>query len=88
MSLSPDGTMVALAGGHWNMDRAGGVRVWDVSTGRQLAEQGPLAHGVSCLCFSHDGKGIVAGTYGRPNGKIFLWTVAELLKKPDQESKP
>jgi hypothetical protein len=64
------------------------VRVWDVSTGRQLAEQGPLAHGVSCLCFSHDGKGLAVGTYGRPNGKIFLWTVAELLEKTGGDSLP
>jgi WD40 repeat protein len=80
MSLSPDGKIVAVAGGHWNLDRGGGVRLLDLRTGRQLAERGPLAHGVSCLCFSHDGKGLVVGTYGRPEGKIFLWTTAELIK--------
>jgi WD40 repeat protein len=88
MSLSPNGAMVAIAGGHWNVDKAGGVRIWDVITGRQLAERGPLDHGVSCLCFSHDSKGLVVGTYGRPKGTILLWTVADLLEKNDGESKP
>jgi WD40 repeat protein len=81
MALSPDGKMVAVAGGTvWHPKKPGGVRIWDLNTGLQLAERGPLDCGVSCLCFSHDGVGLAVGTYGNPEGRVFLWKLAEIIE--------
>jgi WD40 repeat protein len=81
MALAPDGKLVAVAGGTvWMPDKPGGVRIFDVSTGHQVAERGSLDHGVACICFAQDSKGLVVGTYGPP-AQIFFWTVADLIEK-------
>jgi eukaryotic-like serine/threonine-protein kinase len=65
LALSPDGTLLA-SGGYSRVAPAWPVRLWEVKTGRQLAETIPQGNGATSLAFSPDGKYLVcAGTDGR-----------------------
>jgi RNA polymerase sigma factor (sigma-70 family) len=64
LALSPDGKLLASGSG----DRSGGedieldgLRLWDTSTGKELAKLGRYAEGVMGLCFSPDGKRLYSG---------------------------
>jgi WD40 repeat protein/predicted Ser/Thr protein kinase len=59
IALSPDGTLLAATG--VSRFSAVPVRLWDVKTGRQLAEYQPNRIGATSLVFSPDGKYLVCG---------------------------
>jgi WD40 repeat protein len=88
MALSPDGKLVAVTGRKvWHPEKPGGVRIFDVKTGRQVAARGPLENNVLSMCFARDSSALAVGTTG-PKGQIFIWTVTDLLKEANKEDKP
>ncbi|MCP3164289.1 WD40 repeat domain-containing protein [Myxococcus qinghaiensis] len=61
-ALSPDGTKLAFGG-------RPGLALWEVSTGRQLA-QTPFAFSPEALAWSADGRRVAGGGLG---GQVFVW---------------
>ena len=82
IALSPDGQRLASAG------IGGKIRIWDVRTGRQVAEfQGHDSH-VTCLAFSPDGETLACGL---SNSTAFIWKVpveVRTMKVPPQRLDP
>ncbi|WP_163864485.1 WD40 repeat domain-containing protein [Myxococcus eversor] len=62
VALSPDGTKLAFGG-------RPGLSLWEVSTGRQLA-QTPFAFSPETLAWSEDGRRVAGGGSG---GQVFVW---------------
>ena len=71
MAFSPDGRLLATAGGD------GTVRLWDVATGAELRQVGDPADRLSGVAFSPDGR-MLAATGN--DADIRLWDLAEVLK--------
>jgi len=76
MNFSPDGRMLAVA--VWGGGQQTGVKVWEVSSGKEvawLAAPTPNAHqnDVWAVAFSPDGRYIVSGD---TNGNVTLWNTA------------
>lgn len=76
LAISPDGRL--LAGG----DREGKVRLWDLGTGRELAQLTGHQGMVASLDFSPDSRTLMCASGNRPVGKavgdttVRLWDVA------------
>ncbi len=68
MAPSPDGRHVLVSPSRDNM-----VRLWEVSTGRQVRRFEGHSRGVNCVAFSSDGKTIVTGSNDK---SVRLWDVA------------
>jgi WD40 repeat protein len=65
VALAADGTRAASAGAD------GGVRLWDVKTGKELKRLTHLGRSVpSCVAFSADGRRLLAGWASSVNGPI------------------
>jgi len=60
-ALSPDGTVLAAAGGD---GRGGELKLWDVSAGKEIASLAGYTNSLYALAFSADGKRLVSGGYG------------------------
>lgn len=65
-TLSPDGRLVASG------SENGEVRLWEVSTGRKLAQWVAHEAGVSALLFHPDGQTLVSGSQ---DGMLKLWNI-------------
>jgi WD40 repeat protein len=72
LAFSPDSRILASAGGA--SDGEGEVKLWDMATGKQLADLKGHRRTVTCLAFSPDGKVLVsAGGRETGPGEIKLW---------------
>jgi WD40 repeat protein len=65
-TFSPDGSKLAVIGWADNI-----VRLWDVASGRLLAQWEPEVRTLSCIAFSADGRLLAAGGYIG----VFMWDV-------------
>jgi WD40 repeat protein len=70
IAMSPDG--MTLASGHWNI-----VTLWNMFTGKRLAELRGFGRYVKGLSFSRDGKLLAAGTDA---GGLQIWDVGRLSR--------
>jgi WD40 repeat protein len=78
--LSPDGKIVAAG------NRAGGVRLWDVVSGKERTRYATKDKWIKKLAFASDGKTLAAVG----NAHLFVWNVAdgkELYVKPVQSTR-
>ena len=75
VAYSPDGKTLA-SGGDDKM-----IKLWDVTTGKELATLQEHTGGVSSVAYSPDGKTLASGggVYGKP-GEIKLWDVSATNK--------
>ncbi len=71
MAISPDGTILA-SGGH---DREPIIKLWDVTTGENIATLEGHTHGIYALSFSADGRVLASGS----SGAILLWDMTPYL---------
>jgi WD40 repeat protein len=73
VSYSPDGSLLASAGGQSLQYRPGSVRLWEVSSGKQLASLEGHKTNVWAVTFSPDGKRLVSCGY---DGTVIVWDIA------------
>jgi hypothetical protein len=79
LAFTPDSTLLAAACRNWYPPyRQGEVKVWEVSTGKNVATLGKHAAGAWCVAFASDGKTLASGTGDRSEqlpGEVKLWDV-------------
>jgi WD40 repeat protein len=79
-AFAPDGRILATGGGStahpWPVNPAGDVRIWDVNSGRLLANLSRHWGAVSDVECSPDGKRLASASY---DGTIMLWDPARVL---------
>jgi WD40 repeat protein len=68
IAISPDGRR-ALSGGNDTI-----LRLWDLTTGREVCRLHGHTMGVTCAAFSPDGRRAVSGS---DDGTIRLWALPE-----------
>jgi WD40 repeat protein len=77
IAFAPDGRIVASADGYFGRD-SGTIKLWDASSGTELATLKGHSEGVFALTFSPDGKTLVSGGHDQ-TVKLWDWkTVREL----------
>lgn len=69
VSFSPDGRLLATAGA----DKT--VRLWDVSTGKEVRKLSGHEKAVTCVAFSPDGKSVVSGSADKT---VRIWPVGQI----------
>jgi WD40 repeat protein len=72
VALSPDGRLLAAAGGAQDATGPGRLLLWDTATRRQVAAATVAPTTAVTLAFTPDGRTLVAGTAG---GQILRWDV-------------
>jgi len=84
VAFSPDGTLLASAGGN-QVDDIGELILWDVKTQKKIGTRTREDAAFTSVSFSSDAKRLAVGNM---NGKILLWQVAGLSEeKPCKEKK-
>jgi WD40 repeat protein/tRNA A-37 threonylcarbamoyl transferase component Bud32 len=68
LAFNADGTRLAT-GLNWNQ-----VRVWDVDTGRVVADVGPVSDCVQDVAFRPDGRRLAAACH---DGRVYVWETAD-----------
>ncbi|MDA1050578.1 MAG: WD40 repeat domain-containing protein [Planctomycetota bacterium] len=71
---SPDGAIIATAGGQSLQYRPGDVLLWDAANGNLIATLEGHTSNVWSVAFSPDGQTLVSSGY---DGKVIVWSVAE-----------
>ncbi|MBC8352187.1 MAG: WD40 repeat domain-containing protein [Planctomycetes bacterium] len=71
---SPDGSIIATAGGQSLQYRPGDVLLWDATSGNLIAALEGHTSNVWSVAFSPDGATLVSSGY---DGKVIVWNVAE-----------
>lgn len=81
VAMSPDGKLVAAAGGRWGYDESSTVRVWEVDSGKVRHEFAGHPSTVLDLKFSPDGAHLASvGTFWsdrRTHGGVRVWNLAD-----------
>jgi WD40 repeat protein len=82
LAFSPDGKRLATGGGEGELEIGGGVKLWDVATGRELLTLGNSNQAYSQVTFSPDGRKLAAATRGlfglantSQTNPIWIWEV-------------
>ncbi len=76
VAFSPDGKLLASAGG--NYGQPGEVKVWDVATGRERSSLTGHKDLVACVAFSPDGRRLASANGGvHTPGEIKIWDPAD-----------
>ena len=73
VSFSPDGKLLASSGGQSLQFRPGSVRLWEASSGKQIASLEGHQTNVWAVAFSPDGNRLVSCGY---DGAVMVWDVA------------
>ncbi|MFI1811702.1 caspase family protein [Streptomyces sp. NPDC020422] len=77
MAFSPDGRTLATAStAALGETYANPVRLWDVATGRNVADLTGHTNGVQDMAFSPDGRTLATGVVG-DRGGVWLWDVGD-----------
>ncbi len=71
---SPDGSIIATAGGQSLQYRPGDVLLWDAASGNLIAALEGHTSNVWSVAFSSDGQTLVSSGY---DGQVIVWSVAE-----------
>ncbi|MEO8496631.1 MAG: WD40 repeat domain-containing protein [Planctomycetota bacterium] len=71
---SPDGAIIATAGGQSLQYRPGDVLLWEAASGNLIAALEGHTSNVWSVAFSPDGQTLVSSGY---DGKVIVWNVAE-----------
>ncbi|MDR3633011.1 MAG: protein kinase [Isosphaeraceae bacterium] len=82
---SPDGNILATAGGTEDLTRLGLVKLWDAETGQEKATLEGHRYMIKAMTFSPDGSTLALGDSppGKTKGaRIYLWNVASLKQLP------
>jgi WD40 repeat protein len=74
-ALSPDGKTVAVVYDD-EEKKSRQVRLWDVTTGKELLAVPGEQASTTCLAFSPDSKTLATGHEGRREGAVMLWDAA------------
>ena len=74
LAHSPDGSIIATAGGQSLQYRPGDVLLWEAATGNLIAALEGHTSNVWSVAFSPDGQTLVTSGY---DGKVIVWSVAE-----------
>lgn len=80
LTFSPDGNLLASAGGHYLPvgDQSGEVKLWDITEFKEIASLTGHRQAVSALTFSPDGNFLVTagGTeFSNKRGEVKIWDV-------------
>src|SRR5262249_54955617 len=70
LAVSPDGGTLAVGMEEW-----GGIRVWDLATGRQRVSLDTSDYEVTALAFHPDNKTLSALAQARLDSKAIIWNV-------------
>jgi WD40 repeat protein len=86
LAFSPDGQVLATASGEWgdpsisaDTPGPGEVKLWDLTTGKELATLRDHKDRIWAVTFSPDGKTLATGSW---DGVIILWRTTAPLKQP------
>ncbi|MBP88579.1 MAG: hypothetical protein CMJ64_17995 [Planctomycetaceae bacterium] len=74
LAYSPDGAMLATAGGQSLQYRPGDVCLWDAKSGNLIVALEGHASNAWSIAFSPDSKSLVTSSY---DGKVIVWSVAD-----------
>ena len=74
VAFSPDGKLLAAGGGYYERADDAAVRLWDVSTGKEVGKLEGHDRHILSVAFAPDGKTLASSSF---DGTIRIWDVAK-----------